>query len=66
MLVGGGTLEDAVTFLRTGSMGRKILDGAEAGAQSRAIDAMRAALARRAHGNEVYLEAAVWLVQAKA
>jgi SAM-dependent methyltransferase len=66
ILVGGGTLEDAVTFLRTGSIGRKILDGAEAGAAARAIDAVRAALARHAHGDEVYLDAAVWLVQARA
>jgi SAM-dependent methyltransferase len=66
MLMGGGTIEDAVTFLRTGWLGRSVLDGAEAGAQARAIDALRAALTRRARGDEVHLETAVWLVQAKA
>jgi SAM-dependent methyltransferase len=66
IMVGGGTIEDAVTHLCTGSMGRAILDGAEPEAQTRAIDALRAALTRHAHGDEVYLDAAVWLVQAKA
>lgn len=66
ILVGGGTVEDAVTHLRTGGMGRAILEGAEPGAQARAIDAVRAALMRRAHGDEVYLDAAIWLVQARA
>ncbi len=66
VLVGGGTLDDAVTFLRTGPMGRSILDGAEAGAQARAVGAMRAALARHAREDGVYLGAAVWLVQARA
>lgn len=68
MMVGGGTLDDAVAFLRTAPMGRAFLDDAEAGAQARAVEAMRAALARHSHGDGdgVYLDAAVWLVQAKA
>jgi hypothetical protein len=59
-------VEDAVTHLRTGWMGHAILDDAEPQAQARAIDALRATLARHAHGDAVYLEAAIWLVQAKA
>lgn len=64
--VGGGTLDDAVTHLRTSTTGRAILDGAEPAAQARAIEALRTALARHARGDEVYLEAAIWLVQATA
>lgn len=64
--VGGGTLDDAVTFMRTGPLGRRVLDGADAGAQARAVDAVRVALARHAHEDGVYLGAAVWLVQATA
>jgi hypothetical protein len=72
MMVGGGTLDDAVAFLRGSPMGRAFLDDTEAGAQARAIEAMRTALARHTHsdgdgdGDGAYLDAAVWLVQAKA
>jgi len=64
ILVGGGTLDDAVTFLRTGPLGRRVLDGVDAETQARAIDAVRTALARHADERGVYLNAAVWLVQA--
>jgi SAM-dependent methyltransferase len=57
ILVGGGTLDDAVTFLRTGPLGRRVLDGVDAETQDRAIDADE---------RGVYLNAAVWLVQAGA
>lgn len=66
ILVGGGTLDDAVTFLRTGPIGRRVLDGADAEAQARAIDAVRSALARHADEHGVHLNAAVWVVQAEA
>jgi SAM-dependent methyltransferase len=66
ILVGGGTLDDAVTFLRTGPIGRRILDGADARTQARAIDSVRAALARHADERGVHLDAAVWLVEAEA
>lgn len=66
ILVGGGSLEDAVTFLRNRPMCRRLLDGADAETQARAIAAVRAALARHGSQDGVYLEAAVWLVQARA
>ena len=66
ILVGGGTLDDAVTFLRTGQLGRRILDGADAATQARAVQSVRAALAQHADNGGVRLGAAVWLVQAEA
>lgn len=66
ILVGGGSIEDAVTFLRTGPMGRRHLDGADAETQARAIAAVRAVLARHGNQDGVYLDAAVWLVHARA
>src|SRR5260221_80097 len=66
ILVGGGTLDDAVTFLRTGPIGRRILDGADARTQARAIDSVRAAPARHADERGVHLDAAVWLRPARA
>ncbi len=66
MLVGGGTLDDAVAFLRTGSVGRRFLDAVDAATQARAVEAVRASLARHASDDGVYLTAAVWLVQAEA
>jgi SAM-dependent methyltransferase len=66
ILVGGGTLDDAVTFLRTGPLGRRVLEGVDAEAQDRAVDAVRSALARHADERGVYLNAAVWLAQAAA
>lgn len=64
--VGGGALDDAVSFLRTGQLGRSMLDGADHAAQQRAVQSMRDALARRAGPDGVWLGAAVWLVQAAA
>jgi SAM-dependent methyltransferase len=63
---GGGTVEDAVDFLRTASMGRAMLAGADAGTVNRALASVRAALARYADADGVHLDAAVWLVQAAA
>lgn len=64
--VGGGSLDDAVTFVRTGPAGRKILDQADPEQQARAVGALRAVLARHASADGVYLDAAIWLVQASA
>lgn len=65
--VGGlGTLEHAVNFLRTGSIGRTMLDGVDPETQERAVDAVRAALEPHHDGNGVRLDAAVWLVTARA
>jgi SAM-dependent methyltransferase len=65
MLVGGGgTLDDAVQFLRAGSMGRAVLAGASADTAARALDAVRDALAQHLTGDGVRLDAAVWCVSA--
>ena len=63
---GGGSVEDALEFLRTGSMGRTMLAGADAGTVDRAVASVRAALAPYADAEGVRLGAAVWLVQATA
>jgi SAM-dependent methyltransferase len=63
---GGGSVDDAVEFLRTGSMGRMMLAGADADTADRAVASVRAALAPYAGADGVHLDAAVWLVQAMA
>ena len=63
---GGGSVEDAVEFLSTGSMGRTMLAGADAATADRAVASVRAALAPHADADGVRLGAAVWLVQAVA
>ena len=61
---GGGGVDDAVAFLRTGSMGRMMLAGADADTADRALAAMRTALVPHTDNDGVHLGAAVWLVQA--
>jgi len=61
---GGGSVDDAVEFLRTATMGRAMLAGADAATADRALASLRAALARYADAEGVHLDAAVWLVQA--
>ena len=63
---GGGSVDDAVWFLRTASMGRMMLAGADADTTDRAVASVRAALAPYADADGVHLDAAVWLVQAVA
>jgi SAM-dependent methyltransferase len=63
---GGGSVDDAVEFLRTGSMGRMMLAGADAATADRAVASVRAALAPYADAEGVHLDAGVWLVQAVA
>jgi hypothetical protein len=63
---GGGSVEQAVGFLRTGSMARMMLAGADAATADRAVASLRAALAPYADTEGVHLGAAVWLVQALA
>ena len=63
---GGGSIDDAVEFLRTASMGRTMLAGADASTADRAIASVRAALSPYADADGVHLGAAVWLVQAVA
>jgi SAM-dependent methyltransferase len=67
MPVGGtGTIDDAVDFLRTGSLGRTMLAGADDDTRARAEASVRAALAPFATDDGVYMGAAVWLVRATA
>jgi hypothetical protein len=63
---GGGSVDDAVEFLRTASMGRTMLARADAATAERAIASVRAALMPYADADGVHLGAAVWLVRADA
>ena len=63
---GGGSVDDAVEFLRTATQGRTMLAGADAATASRALASLRAALTPYADADGVHLGAAVWLVQAVA
>ena len=65
ILVGGsGTLNDAVEFLRTGSIGRGMLNGVDPETEARALAAVRTALSPHVDTEGVCLGAAVWLVTA--
>ena len=63
---GGGTVDQAVEFLRTATQGRTMLAGADAATADRALASVRAALTPHADADGVHLGAAVWLVQAVA
>jgi SAM-dependent methyltransferase/DNA-binding transcriptional MerR regulator len=67
MLVGGGgTLDEAIEFLRTGSMGRSLLAGADPETAARAVAAVREALLSHVADDGVRLDAAVWCVSARS
>jgi SAM-dependent methyltransferase len=66
LIGGGGTLDDAVEFVRTGSMARTMLADKDPGTQARALSAVRAAIAPYLDADGVRLDAAVWLVRAQA
>jgi hypothetical protein len=66
LIGGGGTLDDAVEFVRTGSMARAMLADKDPGTQARALSAVRAAIAPYLDADGVRLDAAVWLVRAQA
>jgi len=63
---GGGSVDEALEFLRTGTMGRTMLAGADAETAARAVASVRDVLAEHADAEGVRLGAAVWLVQAAA
>jgi SAM-dependent methyltransferase len=63
---GGGSIDDTVSFLRTATIGRTMLAGADEATTERAVAALRAALAGHAGPDGVHLGAGVWLVQAAA
>jgi SAM-dependent methyltransferase len=62
---GGGSVDDTAEFLRTATIGRTMLEGADEATTGRALAAVRAALARHADTEGVHLGAGVWLVQAR-
>jgi len=63
---GGGTVEEAVEFLRGGSMMRLALADADPRTEQRAMASLRSALLPHADSDGVHLDAAVWLVRARA
>jgi hypothetical protein len=63
---GGGSIEDAVGFLREGSIGRAVLAGTDGPTAERALGAVRDALTPYLTADGVQLDSAVWLVQASA
>jgi SAM-dependent methyltransferase len=67
MLVGGdGSVRETVEFLRTGSMGRTLLAGADAETEEKAIAAVTESLTTHADDEGVRMGAAVWVVTARA
>jgi len=63
---GGGTVDDAVAFLRGGSMARSLLANADPLTEQRALASVRSALLPYADSDGVHLGAAVWIVHARA
>jgi SAM-dependent methyltransferase len=63
---GGGSVDDTVEFLRTATIGRTMLAGADPATADRALASVRAALTPYADAEGVHLDAAVWLVRAVA
>jgi SAM-dependent methyltransferase len=66
LLGGGGSVDDTLAFLRSGSMARTMLNGVDADTEAGAVRSVRRELEARADGDGVRLDAAVWLVQARA
>jgi SAM-dependent methyltransferase len=64
LLGGGGSLNDAVQFLRYGGMGRAVLDGVDETAQHRAEAAVTDELAPYLSAEGVRIGSAAWLVTA--
>ncbi|WP_028045230.1 class I SAM-dependent methyltransferase [Cellulomonas sp. URHE0023] len=62
----GDSPEDAVAFLASGTLGRRLLDGSDEQTQARVLAEVRAALAPHTRGDGVRLGASVWLGQARA
>lgn len=66
LLAGGGTVDDAVEFLRSTGMARLMLSDAPRDTTARALDAARDALRPYAADDGVRLPSAAWVVSAKA
>lgn len=65
LIGGGGTLDEAVTFVRESGIGQTLLADADAAAAERAVDAVRAALEPYVSPRGVELGSAVWIVSAR-
>lgn len=65
-LAGGGTVTEAVAFIRSTGMGRLLLADPDDPGVAAAIDAIHGALEPHATGQGVTLGAATWLVTARA
>jgi len=65
LLGGGGSLADAVEFLRRGSLGRTVLAGMDDATRDRALGAVTEALAPYLTGEGVRIGTAAWLVTAR-
>ena len=63
---GGGSVSETVEFLRTGSMGRTLLAGADAETEEKALAAVTESLRPHADDEGVRLGAAIWVVTARA
>jgi SAM-dependent methyltransferase len=66
LLSGGGSLEDAVGFVRRGSLGRSALGGVASDVEATALAAVRDALAPFQTSRGVELAGAAWLVHTHA
>jgi SAM-dependent methyltransferase len=67
MLVGGGgTVDDAVRWVRSGSTARSMLADTDPLTEQRALASVRSALVPYADSDGVHLDAAVWVVHALA
>jgi hypothetical protein len=64
LLGGGGTLADAVEFLRHGRIGRAVLAGADKATQDRAVAAVSDALEPYVTAGDVRIGTASWPVTA--
>jgi hypothetical protein len=65
LLGGGGTLDDALTFLLNSGAARAMFDGADPTAVEHATAAARTVLADHYESDGVRLGAATWIVSAK-
>ena len=66
LVAGGGSTDDAVAFLASGTLGRRVLDGTDEDTEARVLAEVRAALVPHTHPDGVRLAAGVWLVSARA
>ncbi|HLX89219.1 MAG TPA: hypothetical protein VKR22_12285, partial [Acidimicrobiales bacterium] len=66
LIGGGGTMEDTLEFLRTGAIGRTMMQNADEATKERALEALRAALTPFLVAEGVKMSSAAWVVQANA